>query len=380
MKLQQHCKWLLIPVFALFLVLLGTAGAGAYDVDAGAAILIDAESGKILYQKNASQPLPPASTTKILTALIALEKGTLDQVIEVPAGFVNVGEAGIDLQAGEKHTLKDLLYAMLLRSANDAAQVIAIGIAGSENAFVEMMNTKTTNMGLTQSTWKNVHGLYTDGHMVSAHDMAMIARAAMKNEDFRTIVAAKEWEMPWEGNNYNRELNNRNQFLTTYEGAEGIQSGQTTQSGACLVAAATKNDYRLIGVLFNCPNVYTEMADMMDWGFDKYVKTSLGTAGESAGTVKVVDGWEREVNAVYQTSPYMLFEADSGQEATKDVQLNASIDAPVKKGDVLGKVVFTDGLGTKMEVPVVAEKDVALYSFLDIIKAAFGRIFGVLFD
>lgn len=352
--------------------------ASALTIEASASILIDLNSGKVLFQENSTQALPPASTTKILTALVALENGTLDQEITIPANFVNVGEVGVWLKAGETHTLEDLLYALLLRSANDAAQAIAIGIAGSETAFVSMMNQRSQELGLTSSTWKNVHGLYEDGHLTSAADLAIIARIAMQNEAFRTIVATKEYQIPWPGNDSPRDLYNRNQFLTTYEGATGIKTGQTTQSGSCLIASSARGNMSLIGVVLNSDEMYKQMAVLMDYGYEAFEMRQIGKAGDVLGQVKVNSGWENEVEAMLSKNIYMIMPKDKETEPVNSINLNESVDAPFVKGQPIGSIRYTDGEGGVVEAELVARNDVVRFTFWGTIKGVFSRIFGFL--
>ncbi len=362
----------------LFVLLFNPFWAAALDIDAAAAVLIDSQTGKILYQKNSNQALPPASTTKILTALIALEKGELEQEITVPPGFVNVGESGIWLKAGETHTLEDLLYALLLRSANDAAQVIAMGIAGSEDEFIGLMNEKSQELNLQNSTWKNVHGLYADGHLTSAYDLALIAKEAMKNQTFRTITATKEYIMPWPGNTVERDLFNRNQFLSIYDGAIGIKTGQTSQSGSCLVAAVERENMCLIGVVLNCNEMYNQMAALMDYGFESFELKQVGAAGDVLGKIKVNSGWDKEINAVLPQNMYIIMDKSKTKDAASRVKLEVSLDAPISKGAVIGQVFYDDGEGTAIEGELVAQKDIPRYTFWGVVKDAFSRIFKVL--
>lgn len=372
-------KHILILISTVLLFCFVTLPVNALTIEANASILIDFNSGKVLFQENQDEPLPPASTTKIMTALIALEKGNLQDKITVPADFVSIGESGIWLNVGETHTLEDLLYAMLLRSANDAAQVIATAIAGSEEAFVEMMNERSKELGLTSTTWKNVHGLYEEGHLTSAADLAIIARTAMANADFKKIVSTQQYEMPWPGNDTPRNLYNRNQFLTNYEGATGIKTGQTTQSGSCLVASAAKDKMSLIGVVLNSESMYNQMAALMDYGFESYEMRQVGRAGEVIGTpIKVNSGREKEISAMLSSNTYMLVEKDQEIETTQVVNIEESVDAPIVKGKKVGSVIYSDGQGGTLEVELVANSNVERFTFWGTIKSTFSRIFSFL--
>ena len=219
-------KKLFVSIFvAIGLVVTFASSAAALTIDAAACVLIDASTGRVLYENNAHQALPPASTTKVLTALLVLESvEDLSTTVTLPDDFANVGESGIQLEPGETQTIEDLLYALMLRSANDAAQALAIAVSGTEEAFVKYMNDKTEELGLTDSTWQNPHGLDAEGHLTSAYDLAMITREAMKYPLFNQIIVTEQWTLPWPSNVYDRVVYNYNQFLTLYEGADGVKT------------------------------------------------------------------------------------------------------------------------------------------------------------
>jgi len=371
-------KYIIGIVLFLCFFLIPATHADAFWVDASSAILIDANSGKILYQQNPHAKLPPASTTKILTALIALEKGDLSQKITVPADFVDAGEASIWLEPGETHTLEDLMYAMLLRSANDAAQVIAIGIAGSEDKFVEMMNTKTTNMGLKDSSWANPHGLNNENHYTSAYDLAYIARAATKIPTFNTIIKTQKKQMPWQDNPYNRVVYNRNQYLTLYDGADGIKTGYTKEAGSCLVASATRNGMRLIGVVMHCNGMYKQMAAMMDYGFKNYDPYKVASAGDVMGTVTVKGGKQKTVDAVLKTDLAVTLPAGSTFKPTATIDLPEKLETPLSVDKPIGTVTCLDADGNKTTANLYPATNLERYTFFGVISQAFSRIFNVL--
>jgi D-alanyl-D-alanine carboxypeptidase (penicillin-binding protein 5/6) len=376
-------KLLLLALLSVAAFLLPAGAALSFTVDAASSILIDAHTGKILFQENANQALPPASLTKMLTALVAIEKMPLSEEITVPPDFVNPGEAGIWLRAGETHTLENLLYAMLLNSANDAAAVIAIGVAGSEDAFVKMMNERSAELGLNASVWKNPHGLYQDGHLSSAYDLAIIARTAMQNTAFQKIVSAKEYTMPWiespgDSSGENRELFNRNQFLALYEGANGIKTGQTTQSGPCLTASVVRGNMHIIGVLLNSDKMYTQMAALMDYGFETFEMMPVGKAGEIFGTVKIKSGREEEANVMLPKNMYILVPKEKRESASKTVSITEIIEAPAVKGLNAGKIIFSDGEGYSIESELVLAVNIERFTFWGTVKDVFRRMFGFL--
>ena len=352
--------------FSLCFILLfcATTSAKALTIDASAAILIDATTGRIIFQQNDHEALAPASTTKIVTALLVLENVTdLSTTVTLPDDFVNVGESSIYLEPGETQTYEDLLYALLLRSANDAAQALAIGVAGSEEAFVEMMNQRSEELGLTDSHWDNPHGLDAETHLTSAYDLAMIAKEAMKIDTFNTIIATKEHTMPWEGNDYDRVVYNHNQFLDLYEGADGVKTGYTSLAGSCLVASATRDGLRLIGVVLNATDHYTEMARLMDYGFCNYEAVDLGKAGDIVGQVKVISGRVDSVNVILGADVSVPVEINSGYEPVVAYDYPLALEAPFTNEESIGDMVYEDSLGNTFYVPLYLDSGVERYSF-----------------
>ena len=343
------------------------------EIDAKAAILIDASTGRVLYAKNEHESLPMASTTKILTALIALESiDDFSRTVTLPDDFMNVGESSIYLEPGETHTYEDLFYALLLRSANDAAQAIAIGVSGSEEAFVEEMNAKTKELGLKDSHWANPHGLDAEDHYTSAYDLAMIAREDVKYDFFNEVIKTESWTMPWAENDYDRTLYNHNQFLDLYEGGDGIKTGYTDDAGNCLVASATRNGLRLIGVVLNCSEHYTAMSQMMDYGFANYQAVTAGQAGDKVGTARIIDGNVKTLDLVLAADAVLAFAQDADLESlgegTPDIP--AALEAPVTAGTEVGTMTYTDDAGNELVIPVLAENGAERYTFRTVFQEA----------
>ena len=348
----------------LMLILLCAASAWAFDVDAAAAILIDAGSGRIIYELNPHESLPPASTTKVLTALLTLEKvADISQTFTLPADFQNIGESGIYLEPGETHSFEDMLYALMLRSANDAGQALAIGVSGTEAAFVELMNSRTEELGLKDSHWANPHGLDDEQHYTSAYDLAMIARQALMIPKFNELITAESWTMPWESNDYDRTLYNHNQFLDLYDGADGVKTGYTSKSGSCLVASATRNGLRLIGVVLNCNEHYQEMCRMMDFGFESYEALQVAKAGDVVGSVRVQNGKVKHLDAVLATDATVILEKGTHPDIKPTYEYSQSLEAPLLDGEVIGRALYTDENGLATEVAICVSGSAERYTF-----------------
>jgi len=236
---------------------------------ASSAILMDMDSGRIFYSKDIHNPRLVASISKIMTAVLAIENGNLDDVITVGEEVLTMYGSNIYIQLGEKMTLRDLLYGLLLRSGNDAAIVIGTHIGGSEEKFVEMMNKKAKEIGMINTTYSNCHGLDEKTKNYStAYDMAVLSSYANTLEEYRTISSTKKWTTSTDGKSY--EWFNRNKLLTQYKYATGGKTGYTPSAGRTLVTTATKNNLNLTAVTLNDPNEYVSHKNMYEYVFDNY--------------------------------------------------------------------------------------------------------------
>lgn len=365
-------------IIACCLLFFSTAAA-ALEIEATSAILIDAVSGRVLFTQDAHRRLPVASITKILTALVVLEHFPgLKQTFTLPEDFVNVGESNIWLEAGETHTIEDLLYALLLRSANDAAQALALATAGSEAGFAEMMNARCAELGLSESNWTNPHGLHNDAHLSSAYDIAMITREAAKLPAFNTIISTTSHTIPWESNEYDRVVANHNKLLSQYAGADGVKTGYTSKAGNCLVGSATRGGLRLIGVVLNSEDTYGQMAAMLDYGFENYEMRQVAAFGEVAKRIPVIDGKGDSVNALYGGNVRVLLGKNEEYLAEPTFEVPESLQTPVDSDVAVGQAVFDDGQGHLTRVELYPADDMERYTFWGVVRAAFMRILQVL--
>lgn len=318
------------------------------NVSARSAVLIEAESGNVIYSKNAHEILPMASTTKIMTALVALELAPPDTVITVDPAAVGVEGSSVYLTEGEQLTLEQLLYALMLESANDAAAAIAIGLSGSVEAFANEMNRKATALGLLTTHFSNPHGLDDEWHFTSALELALIAREALKNDLLRTVVSTRKTTIPHAGIDANRLLVNHNKMLRIYKGCIGVKTGFTKKSGRCLVSAAERNGVVLIAVTLDAPDDWQDHAAMLDYGFSQYecvtlceteaIRVTLPVTGSTADTVTLCNK-----DALRATLPV------TRGEITYTVEAPHFSYAPVQSGDSMGRLVFrcdVDGDGT----------------------------------
>ncbi len=259
----------LVPIYAQ------EAVGSPPSLSAQSAVLIEAESGEVVCEKNAHARLPMASTTKIMTALVALELAAPDTVIAVDGRAVGTEGSSIYLCEGEMLTLEELLYALMLESANDAAVAIAIGLCGSTEAFADAMNAKATDLGLSNTHFANPHGLDAEAHYTTAYELALIAKKALENPLFKTIVSTRKITIPHQNTDGVRLLVNHNKMLRQYDGCIGVKTGYTQKSGRCLVSAAERDGVTVIAVTLHSPDDWKDHTKLLDYGFANYRRVEL---------------------------------------------------------------------------------------------------------
>lgn len=353
----------LCTILAVILMLLfhSPRPAAAFPEIAGeAAALIDGRSGQFLYEKNPGQQLYPASTTKILTAIIALENSKLNDRVTITSEACNVEGSAIGLLEGEKMSMEDLLYAMMLNSGNDTAVAIAIHVAGSVEAFSNLMNKKAVELGAVNSNFVNPHGLTEPNHYTTAHDLALIAHYAMQNPEFRKIVATKIDTVDRADPLAQTYLENHNRLLWNYEGAIGVKNGYTDAARQCLVSAANHNGREILAVVLKTEgdNIWTDSKTLLDYGFNNYQSVCLTEAGKYAGEVPVRFGSVESVPVQTGCSLDYNFAKDESADFRPEVRLAAHVNAPVKTGTKLGEVLYFAGDRELGRVDLVAQKQV----------------------
>ena len=328
-------------LFALFLVLGGVMlpASAAPSVSAKSAVLIEAESGRVLYQQNAFARLPMASTTKIMTAIVAIESGDTRRTVTVSPAAVGIEGSSVYLYPGEQLTMEELLYALLLESANDAATAIAIAVAGSVEEFANRMNEKAEVLGLTATHFTNPHGLDDEAHYTTAYDLAVLSAYALKNETFRTICATTRKTIPLKGDEGTRALVNHNKMLTRYEGAIGVKTGFTKRSGRCLVSAAEREGLTLIAVTLGAPDDWRDHAAMLDFGFENYQCRLLAEKGGLVLPLSVVGAATQSVLVANTEESRAILKRDHGA-ITCRIEAPQILYAPIASGDTVGRVVW----------------------------------------
>ena len=323
---------------ALALFLCVNVSADDITVSAHAAALIDADSGRILWTKNADEQMSMASTTKIMTALVAIENADIKGEVVIPAKAVGVEGSSVCLKEGEILTLEELLYAMLLESANDAAAAIAIHVGGSIEDFAMMMNERAAQMGLESTSFANPHGLDAEGHFTTAHELAVIAAEALKNPDFAKMVSTYRHQIPF-GKESRRYLLNHNKMLKLYDGAIGVKTGFTKKSGRCLVSAAERDGLRLVAVTLNAPSDWSDHRAMLDYGFENYEMREIVKPGEFGFRLSCIGGEEPEIT-VTNTEGFKVCMKKGDSDVKVTVNLPRFVYAPVEAGENLGEVII----------------------------------------
>lgn len=347
--------------------------ADEMSVSAKAAAAIDVQTGRILYEKNATQQMLIASTTKIITAIVAIESGKdLDSVVTVSKSAAGKEGSSIYLKVGEKQTLRNLLYAVMLRSGNDAATAVAEYCGdGSEQKFVDMMNAKVKELGLTGTHFANPHGLDAKGHYSTAHDMAILSAYALRNPTFAQIVKTEVIKIPQPGEAWDRKMYNKNKMLDRYDGADGVKTGYTKAAGRCLVSSATRDGRQVAVVTLDDPNDWLDHSNLLTYGFTKYANTSVFKSHDVIQSVPVEDGIAKQVDIVAGQDFKYPVRNDERDKLRTEVQMDNHLEAPVVAGAKVGeaRIYFNDKLVGV--VSLLAGHDVAELSFIQKMKTIF---------
>lgn len=322
-----------------FAVLFSVLTVSAVGTSAKAAVLINADTGEIIYSYNCDTRLPMASTTKIMTALLLCEYGNLDKQITVTKEMVTVEGSSMGLLPDDKVTLHDLLYGMMLASGNDAANTTAYVVGGSIEHFVELMNERVKRLGLKNTHFVTPSGLDDEEHYTTAYELALIAKTALQNEDFAKAVSTKSATLCYGNPPYNRHLTNHNRLLKTYDDVIGVKTGFTKKSGRCLVSAAQKDGKRVIAVTLHDPNDWADHRALLDYGLEK-IKSVEITPEVKNLSVNVISGEDKKAEFNIETEQFnVLNDGAIGY----DVCLSDFVYAPVKKGEILGSIRFYNG-------------------------------------
>jgi len=344
--------------------------------DAKSAILIERDTGKKLFDKNAHEKLPPASMTKIMTLLLimeALDKGDLkkDEMIRISERASSMGGSQIFLEAGEEMSVNDLLKGIAVASGNDASVALAERIAGSEEAFVEKMNNKVKELKLKNTHFQNTTGLPAEDHYSTSHDMAIIAKELLKYESITEYTSLYE-DYLRKGEENEFWLVNTNKLVKFYPGVDGLKTGFTNEAKYCLTATAKKHDMRVIAVVMGADKPKERNAaisNMLDYAFNHFETKNLFEKGQTITNLKDLKAENKNINIVASQSISTLHKkGESTEDITTSVVLDDKLSLPMKKGEQAGKLIVNKGDKVLSETPLVVEKDVQPASYLTLFK------------
>lgn len=344
------------PAAILAFFLVGSCFAQAPTVQGKSAIIIDAATGKVLWEKDADVPRYPASTTKIMTALLTLESKDLFDLLKAPASVTSVEGSSLHLRPGEEISVEDAVYAMILRSANDVCYTAAVRLAGSVSAFSDRMNERAKEIGCTGTHFHNPHGLPDKEHVTTAHDLARIARVAMKNPMFREVAKTRQRVIQRSINQEDTFLETRNKWLLKDPTADGIKTGFTNDAGHCYVGSAVRNGFRVITVIMNSPDTQVDQDAMLKWSFSNYEVGLSARPGELLCEVPITGGTVPTLGLAPLVDTQLLSKVGTKPKFTFRLENRAV--APIKAGQKLGYAIADDGTGFQVRVPVVALESV----------------------
>lgn len=335
-------KYMILVLVVLMIVPTNIVYGEKLGLSATSYIVMDAKSGRVLLEKNSHNPMPIASTTKIMTALLAIENGNLKDKVTINKESVGIEGSSIYLREDEILSLKDMVYGLMLRSGNDVAEAIAYYIGKEDRSnFISMMNNKAKAIGTLNTNFMNPHGLHDESHYSSAYDMALITREALKFDSFKEIVKTKLHVADRPENNY---FSNKNKTLWQYSGGDGVKTGYTTIAGRCLVSSATVDGVQLIAVSLNSPDWFNDNYKLLNYGFDNFTNYLVYDKNKFASKIEVVNGLSKYVNLITETEFYYPLKEDEKENIKIYINLPDSIKAPIDKSQQIGTIdVYLDG-------------------------------------
>ena len=353
------------------------------NLDTGSAILIEQNTGQILYEYNIHERLHPASVTKIMSLLLimeALDSGqiTLDTQIPCSSNAANMGGSQIWLDTTEKLTVNDMLKAIAVVSSNDCVVAMAEYLGGTEENFVQMMNTRAKELGMNDTTFKNCHGLDEDEHLTSAYDIALMSRELLMNHPAITNYSTIWTDTLRDGKS---ALSNTNKLVRNYSGCTGLKTGSTSLALFNLSASATRDGLSLIAVIMKAPTSalrFSNASTLLDYGFNTYSYKSFGSQGDVVKNINVTKGVSTNVNAVYENSPSFLVKKGEESNITYEISLKDSVQAPIEKGQQLGTITYSLNGSNISTVNLVAENSIEKIDLLNMSKFIFNNWFNLL--
>lgn len=332
-------KKVLILILVVSISVFNVHSVGEPSVSARSSVVLDADSGEVLFDKNSDLKLSMASTTKIMTALLAIESGKLNCYVTATKDILCEGTA-IGIKKGDCYTLETLVWAMLLESGNDAALLTAVYLAGSEEAFSVLMNEKARKLGMNNTNFVTASGLDDENHYTTAYDMALLAAYAVKNPIFRRMCSVQTKKVDYIKPDVTVTYSNHNKLLRMYDGVFGIKTGFTKKSGRCLVSACEKDGVTLVAVTLNAPDDWNDHIKMYDYSFSESVSDTINV--EIPPKITVYGGVDAELSL---SSEMPQINNSGDKNVHYEICLPEFIYAPVNHGDIIGKIrVYSDGM------------------------------------
>lgn len=353
------------------------------SLEAESAILIEQNSGEMLYGYNIHEQLHPASVTKIMSLLLIMEaldsgKITLDTQIPCSENAASMGGSQIWLDTTETLSVNDMLKAIAVVSANDCVVAMAEYLGGTEEGFVQMMNARAKELGMNDTTFKNCHGLDEDGHVTSSYDIALMSRKLLVNHPMISNYSTIWMDTLRDGKS---ALTNTNKLVRNYEGCTGLKTGSTSLALYNLSASATRDGLSLIAVIMKAPTSakrFQNATSLLDYGFSNYSYKSFANKGDIVKSVVVSKGVTNSINAVYETSPSFLIKKGEESGITYEISLKESVQAPVSEGQQLGTITYSLNGSPLATVSLVAETSVEKIGLLNVAKEVFNKWFHLL--
>ncbi len=343
------------------------------NLESESAILLETQTGQILFEKNPHEKLRPASVTKIMSLLLimeALDRGdiTLETPISCSENASSMGGSQIWLDSTESLTVHEMLKAICIVSANDCTVAMAEYLCGTEELFVQKMNEKAKELKMHDTNFKNCHGIDEDDHLTSSYDIGIMTRELLLKHPEITTYTSIWMDSLRDGKS---ELVNTNKLIRTYEGATGLKTGSTSLALYNLSATATRNNLSLIAIVLRAPTPkirFSEAKLLLDYGFNTYYLKEICKENQLYKTIKINKGVEEELNIIYESNVNILSKIGSSSEITENISLPESIEAPVYKGDIVGKISYLKDNIEISSVNLIAEKDIPKLSFISIFK------------
>lgn len=370
----------IVLIITLLVVLTGQVSAqeADFDLKAKSALLADATTGKILFEKDMHDTVYPASITKIMTLLLSmenLEKGkiTMEDEVVISDRAASMGGSQIFLSPGNVVTVEDLLIGIAVGSGNDASVAIAEHIAGSLEGFVDIMNQRAAELGMENTQFQNACGLHAEGHYTTAYDVLLMSRALMN------YPQVHEWFTIWMDEEFLKGkiseegvfLSNTNRMVRYYSGCDGLKTGYTSPAGHCITATAKRDNTRFISIIMNGPDSNTRFAEaqqLLDYAFANYKTVHIAERDEVMGKVQVEKGTETAVNLVLAEHVGILLKKSDDEDFTKEIKITHSLVAPIEKGEKLGELIVTGNGEEALREDLLADKEVARASFFQLFQ------------